>query len=252
MKERINAELRKIEQDHGVTIIYACESGSRAWGFASRNSDYDARFLYARPRDHYLSIHEERDVIEVPIEDDLDLNGWDIKKALRLLRKSNPPLQEWLSSPIVYRDASEATAELRRLAARAFMQESSCHHYLALAGKSYKKIADKPETGIKPCLYALRAVLCCRWIIKHAAQPPMLITQLLDELVTDTQLRAHIDDIIAIKKQGYESGTMPRSSLLDKYLAESLIQLERKIPKNPAKPEVEAFNRVFRMIIETV
>jgi len=104
MKKRILQELDEIENKHGVKIIFACESGSRAWGFASEDSDYDVRFIYVHSKDWYLSIEKKRDVIELPLDEVLDINGWDIRKSLRLLRKSNAPLLEWLSSPIVYRN----------------------------------------------------------------------------------------------------------------------------------------------------
>ena len=89
---RIVNRLEEIERSESVRILLAVESGSRAWGFPSPDSDYDVRFLYARPRDWYLSIDARRDVIECPIEDVLDINGWDIRKALHLLLKANPVL----------------------------------------------------------------------------------------------------------------------------------------------------------------
>ena len=106
MKEEILRRLDQIEREDDVRIVYACESGSRAWGFESTDSDWDVRFIYVHPRDWYLSIDvgEKRDVIERPINDELDISGWDLRKALKLLRKSNPPLLEWLSSPIVYKE----------------------------------------------------------------------------------------------------------------------------------------------------
>ena len=117
MQDRIKQALQEIETNDQVKIVYACESGSRAWGFPSEDSDYDVRFLYVRPRDWYLSIDLEKlpDVIELPITDDLDVSGWDIRKALQLLRKSNPPLLEWLTSPIIYREVSDIADRLRSL-----------------------------------------------------------------------------------------------------------------------------------------
>ena len=102
MEQLIHSRLIEIEAKNAIKIVYACESGSRAWGFPSANSDYDVRFIYIRPVDWYLSIYEKRDVIEYPIDEQLDISGWDLKKALQLLRKTNPPLLEWLGSPIVY------------------------------------------------------------------------------------------------------------------------------------------------------
>jgi predicted nucleotidyltransferase len=113
----IGRRLRRVEQDHAVRVLFACESGSRAWGFPSRNSDYDVRFIYIRPEDWYLSIDLERrrDVIELPIEDEFDINGWDVRKALKLFVKSNPPLLEWLNSPVVYLEHGTLASSLREL-----------------------------------------------------------------------------------------------------------------------------------------
>ena len=102
MKDTIQKELAQIEQTQNVRILLAVESGSRAWGFASPDSDYDVRFIYVRPKDAYLRLQKHRDVIELPINDALDINGWDLTKTLRLLHKSNPTLFEWGASPIVY------------------------------------------------------------------------------------------------------------------------------------------------------
>lgn len=130
MRDRILESLSAIERDHGCTILLAVESGSRAWGFASQDSDYDVRFIYARPRDWYLSIAEHRrDVIELPIVDELDVNGWDLRKALRLFRKSNPPLLEWLTSPIVYRETPTAQ-RMRELIPQYYSPRASFYHYL--------------------------------------------------------------------------------------------------------------------------
>ena len=119
----IHRQLDEIESVHNVSILYAVESGSRAWGFASPDSDFDVRFLYVRPVLDYLRIRPMRDVIELPLTGDLDTNGWDIVKALNLFRSSNPALLEWLRSPIIYRErgglvtASETSPKLTLLLA---------------------------------------------------------------------------------------------------------------------------------------
>ena len=133
MKELIHSHLNEIETGEKIRIFYACESGSRAWGFPSADSDYDVRFLYLRPVDWYLSIDEKRDVIECPINAGLDINGWDLKKALLLLRKSNPPLLEWLGSPIVYLERYGIATKMREFA-QAYYSPSAClYHYLHMA-----------------------------------------------------------------------------------------------------------------------
>ena len=103
IQDRIHKELSTIEKRENLTILLAVESGSRAWGFPSPDSDYDVRFFYIRPREYYLSLEKRRDVVELPFDDVLDISGWDFDKTLRLLRSSNPTLFEWVSSPIIYR-----------------------------------------------------------------------------------------------------------------------------------------------------
>src|SRR5580698_9021306 len=117
IQQRVRDVLAQLEAERQVRVLFACESGSRAWGFASRDSDYDVRFLYVHRRDWYLSVEARRDVIELPIAEDLDVSGWDLRKALRLLRKSNPPLLEWLKSPVVYRHDPVFAVEFGALAA---------------------------------------------------------------------------------------------------------------------------------------
>ncbi len=132
MKSTILRQLDYIEKEHGVSILLACESGSRAWGFPSADSDYDVRFIYAHDRDWYLSVFDKRDVIERPIDKVLDISGWDVRKALRLLRNSNAPLLEWLSSLIRYQCREGPVAEIAALAEKSFLPASCCHHYLRM------------------------------------------------------------------------------------------------------------------------
>jgi len=136
--ERIDAALEKLEQEEDVRIVYACESGSRAWGFESGDSDYDVRFFYLHPAKRYLSVSPERGVIERPLDNRMDIFGWDLRKALQLLRKSNPPLLEWLQSPIVYRHLPSVVSRIRTLVPQ-YYSPAACHHYLLLATKNYRE-----------------------------------------------------------------------------------------------------------------
>ncbi|HZO87930.1 MAG TPA: nucleotidyltransferase domain-containing protein [Chthonomonadaceae bacterium] len=161
MIERIQATLEAIEVERGVRILYAVESGSRAWGFASVDSDYDVRFLYMRPLKDYLRIDPPRDVIELPITEALDVNGWDVFKALKLFRSSNPPLLEWLFSPIIYREQGALAASLRALARAHASPRRMTYHYLSMARNNYKLyIAGRSEVNAKKYLYVLRPLLC--------------------------------------------------------------------------------------------
>jgi predicted nucleotidyltransferase len=158
MINRIVKELIEIEKKYEVKIIYACESGSRAWGFASQDSDYDVRFIYVHPKVWYLTIADKRDVIEIPFDGGLDINGWDIRKSLKLLRKSNSSLLEWLSSPIRYRNVKPVMNALVELSTDAFLPESSCHHYLSMAQNIVANLKDGEEVKVKSYMYSLRSI----------------------------------------------------------------------------------------------
>lgn len=252
MKNRILKELDNIEQTHGVKIIYACESGSRAWGFASKDSDYDVRFIYAHSNDWYLSIAEKKDVIEIPVNEELDISGWDIRKSLRLLRKSNSPLLEWLSSPIVYKNIEAAVRPFYALSKRAFLPESSCHHYLSMARSSIAKFQDERDIRIKSYLYAVRTLLCCKWIIEQMNQPPMLVQDLLEEYLPTGKIRNFVERLIELKGNEAESTKIERSSRLEDYLNEEFRSLDARIPKNPDKIPVKEFDVVFKEILAQI
>src|SRR5258708_18879586 len=166
--ERVQHMLQTIATEKQVRILYACESGSRAWGFASADSDYDVRFFYARPRDAYLQLDSPRDVIEVPVVDELDISGWDIFKALSLLRKSTPPLLELLFSPVVYLDQSPAIETLRGLAKELYSPAAMFYHYQHMAGGTYRQyIQGKDEVLLNKyiilALDILSVVPTCHW-----------------------------------------------------------------------------------------
>jgi predicted nucleotidyltransferase len=252
MKNRILKELHNIEQTHGVKIIYACESGSRAWGFESKDSDYDVRFIYAHPNDWYLSIAEKKDVIEIPVDEELDISGWDIRKSLRLLRKSNSPLLEWLSSPIVYKNVGAAVCPFYALSKRAFLPEPSCHHYLSMARSSIAKFQNEQDVKIKSYLYAARTILCCKWIIERMNQPPMLIQDLLKKYLPTGKIRNFVDKIIDLKRTDSESTRIERSSHFEDYMNEEFRSLDAKIPKNPDKIPLKEFDFVFRDILKQI
>jgi len=137
IKKEIQARLQELEQEERVRIFYACESGSRAWGFPSADSDYDVRFLYIHPQNWYLGIDVKRDVIERPSNDLIDLSGWDIRKALKLFRKSNPPLLEWLNSPIIYQQRLDIVDKIKTLMPEYYSPKSCLYHYLHM---SHKKV----------------------------------------------------------------------------------------------------------------
>lgn len=249
---RIQERLDATEAEHGVRILYACESGSRAWGFASTDSDYDVRFLYVRPPDWYLSVNVERmrDVIEYPIVDDLDINGWDLRKALLLFRKSNPPLLEWLASPIIYREHSPLVDELRQLAGAYQLPLAMAFHYLSMARNNFREFLQGESVILKKYLYVLRPLLAIRWIKHQASPPPVEFAQLVAGTVTDASLLAAIEDLLAKKRAGLEKDRAPRIAALSDYIEAELSRLETLQISEAERPGVELLNEYFRKAID--
>ena len=237
-----------------MRILLAVESGSRAWGFPSPDSDYDVRFLYARPRDWYLSIDSRRDVIECPIEDVLDINGWDIRKALHLLLKANPVLAEWLTSPIRYREDAAVVTALRDLALRAGSRRPARHHYLRLGQSQYEKeIAGRDTVRLKRYFYALRPALALRWLRTRPDAPPMDLPSLRAGLELESELDRGIEDLTALKARQSEMGTGPRIGMLDRFM-EGEFAAATDIAagpdrESPAPAPLDAANELFRTIV---
>lgn len=227
IEQNILRQLRHIESEENVRILYACESGSRAWGFPSKDSDYDVRFLYLRRPEAYLSIFEQRDVIERPISDLLDINGWDLKKALRLFRKSNPPLLEWLQSPIRYEENYKAADHIRRLSPLSFSPKSCIYHYLNMARGNYRDYLQGSEVKIKKYFYVLRSLLACAWIEKYGEVPPLEFTVLVKDLIPEgTELRDTVQNLLVRKMSGDELNLEPRLDVINDYLERQISHFE--------------------------
>lgn len=236
----VQRRLSDIEHEEGVRILYACESGSRAWGFASKDSDFDVRFLYVHPRDWYLTIQSRRDVIERPITDDLDFSGWDLPKALRLFRKSNPPLLEWLGSPLVYREAGPTAARLRDLAARNFAPRACIHHYLHMARGNFREFLRGEEVRTKKYLYVLRPLLAILWLEEGRGVAPTEFGRLVDAMVPGGPLRAAIDDLLERKRAGSELSSGPRIPAISDFIEEQLARLESGFSAPDSPPVAHA------------
>lgn len=239
-RRAIEDALSRIEIEHGVRVLFACESGSRGWGFSSPDSDYDARFIYMHPRDWYLTVDErtgpgqpQRDVIELPIDDDLDVSGWDLRKALRLLSRSNPTLSEWLRSPIVYRQDVEIVKQLTELADACYSPVATWWHYFNMAKGNFRGYLKGERIRTKKYLYVLRPVLACRWIEQEGSPPPMAFENLLGKLVPQGGLRDAIDRLLARKRLSAEVEDGPRIPEISDFLEFELDRMEA----NPLLPE---------------
>lgn len=251
MKKEIIAALRRIEKDERVKILLALESGSRAWGFASTDSDWDVRFIYLRPPEWYLSIQKRRDVLEYPLSDALDISGWDLRKTLGLFAKSNPPLFEWLRSPMVYLESFSTAEQLRRLSVDFFSPRSCLHHYLHMAQGNFREYLQGTRVRTKKYFYVLRPVLACRWIEAHGDMPPMEFEKLVDDGLPKT-LRPIVADLLRRKRAGEELDDGPRIPKLNAFLRREIERLGAGLPEKPeGRPlDWETLDGVFRASLE--
>lgn len=190
--------LEKIEQEQNVVILQAIESGSRAWGFPSPDSDYDVRFIYAHPSNWYLQLFEEKDVIEIPISDELDIGGWDLRKALTLANKGNAVIQEWMISPIVYKQ-SQHYDSLNNIISKAFNPTKAYYHYRSMAKKAYLDLTDKDIKKLKRFFYFARATLSAKWIATYQTMPSIQFEKLVIELITDKEMVEKIEQLVIQK-----------------------------------------------------
>lgn len=245
--------LQRAEDEHQVRILFAIESGSRAWGFASPNSDYDVRFVYAHPRDWYLAVdlEERRDVIEYPIVDDIDLNGWDVRKALRLLRKSNPALIEWLHSPITYREHGNFRQQAQTLLPEIYTSEKGLFHYRSMAGKNYRGYLKQDEVPLKKYFYVLRPLLAARWIAAGRGVPPIEFERLLAMLgPEEAQVRADIQLLLAKKRQAPELGRAAAVPSLNAFIEAELASTPPGLPWPPGgETRIAPLNQLFHAVL---
>jgi predicted nucleotidyltransferase len=220
MRRRIEAELAAIERSHDVHILLAIESGSRAWRFPSQDSDYDVRFVYIHRMDSYLSVEPLREVIELPIDGALDISGWDLRKALRLLVYSNAVLFEWLASPERYRETEIASVRIRSLAEESCFLPALIYHYDRMARHSFEEIvASGDSISFKTYCYALRPSLALLWIRRYGAPPPMDLQTLLSRDIVARDVQESIMELVDRKAVTIEQSRTPRMETLDSLIA---------------------------------
>jgi uncharacterized protein len=246
VRTKIEAQLERIERAKGVCIVYACESGSRAWGFESADSDYDVRFLYIHPTEWYLRIMPASEVIEEPIDGLLDISGWDLRKALQLVRKSNPPLLEWLQSPIVYRERHTVVERIRGLMEQYYQPIACYYHYLHMAQGNYRDYLRTDTVWLKKYFYVLRPVLACFWIERGYGIVPTQFPVLVERVLEEGAVKVAVADLIRRKKAGEELDRGSAIPVLSDFLSRELERLSgRQAP--PVMPTSSAgLDQVFR------
>lgn len=247
MKTNINKKLEQLSQTNEIEILFAVESGSRAWGFASPDSDYDIRFVFKHKSEWYLNLWEQKDTLEFMTKEDLDGSGWDIKKTCKLMAKSNVSVFEWLFSPIVYQSNEIILKELQTIAQYQFNPVAGFYHYHSMSQRFESSFTDNSMT-LKHFFYALRSTLCAEWIIKEETIPPVPFKDLLINIPSN--IKSEIDKLIIIKSTSLES---------DKYdiNVELIDFVQQKIKENDnnrnaiinKKPNHDLFNQFFKKTI---
>ena len=244
MTPSILDKLKAIEREHNVEILYAVESGSRAWGFASPDSDYDIRFIYKHNLEYYISLWNQPDTITFMTDEDLDGSGWDLRKTMLLLAKSNAPLLEWLYSPVVYYENVAAINQLRALAADCFSPVACLYHYLGTT-KNFMDVCEQEEVKLKSYFYALRTALAGKWIIERDSFPPVDFMELLP--IGPPNIQDKIKELMAIKAEQNETYLHPKETLITNYLQELVAyNQEHANGLRGGKKMAEELDEVFR------
>jgi uncharacterized protein len=233
--QTIIARLQQLAIQEQIVILYACESGSRGWGFPSPDSDYDVRFIYLRPLEWYLSIEDRPDTIDLPVDQVLDLNGWDLRKALKLFRGSNSVIYEWIQSPIVYRDPYNLAVELLNLSHDYYSPRAGIYHYLNMTNYCYREHLQSATVRLKKYFYALRPILAARWIVENQTAPPMDFSSLLKSIAGRYEVLTEIERLLTIKQTADEATMISVSPILNNFIVAEIgycDQAVKLIPKH--------------------
>lgn len=250
MRNIIISKLNEIEEQEKIKILHCVESGSRAWGFASPDSDYDVRFIYVRPKEYYLRLDKTRDVIEWQLDDTLDINGWDAKKALTLLHSSNPTLFEWNASPIVYKTTYD-WQQISLTINRYFVMKSGLYHYLSTAKGNYREFLMGEVVKLKKYFYVLRPLLACKWILAEGTPPPMLFTALMEKYL-DAEIKPDVEKLLEVKMNTPEIGEGERFERINDYIERGIEDTEKAIAELP-KEDLRGWdelNDIFLSLLE--
>lgn len=235
MEEKIKKYLSELEKEKDIEILLACETGSRAWGFPSPDSDYDVRIIYKHKKNWYLSLIEKKDTIEFFLDNnEIDISGWDLRKSLRLLWKSNPPLLERIQSPIIYKSNNEFIKGINLLSSKTYSRISTIHHYLSMAKKNLEEINNSSEYKLKKFFYALRTSVACLWILEKEEIPPIEFNKMLKELDIKENLKIRIEELIKIKSTVSESYFHNNELELINFMKDCINKAETNAQKLPS------------------
>ena len=254
MRLKILQRLAEIESKYDVKVLLAVEAGSRAWGFESKDSDYDVRFVYIHRKEWYLSLVDGRDVIEEMDPDGvMDFAGWDLKKALILMGKGNCSFAEWLNAPIAYYRNTDFFEAINGLKGEYFRKVSAVNHYYHMAMNHDKRYLEKRGCEIKRFMYHLRGLLAAKWSAAHGTYPPVLFEQLVARMVDDESIRKEIGRLVDLKKEGREHNTAIVNDTLISYANGIAAEIESLFGTFPEEstPDFRRLDEFFIKTLET-
>ena len=248
MKEKIKKYLQEIEQEKNIKILLACETGSRAWGFSSPDSDYDIRMIYVHKKEWYLSLTEPKDTIERMYENnDIDITGWDLRKGLRLLGKSNASFLERIQSTTLYKYDEDFLNEIRSIAQNHYSKIATIHHYLNMANKCYREITEDKTYRLKKLFYALRTATACKWILDREEIPPIVFLEMMEGLEIQKSIKERIKELIKLKSEISESYLHTGEEEIFTFIKNNILKAKENSKKLPsAKGKLEDLNVFFR------
>lgn len=250
VEELVRMKLKEIEEKENVTILHAVESGSRSWGFASPDSDYDVRFIYVRDQDSYLSLHERKDFLDWELNEVLDINGWDLKKVLQHFHKSNATPFEWANSPVVYYTTDAWQDLYENTAKQYFSSKTALYHYYGTANKNYHEYLLEDMVKYKKYFYVLRPLLSCKWIEQRKCPPPILFDRLVRS-VLEADMQPVVAELLEKKVQMLEADKAPRIDVLNRYIEKNLEYFKALADgmQDDRKPEWEPLDEKFRELV---
>ncbi len=250
IEQLVLLKIKEIEEKEHIKVLHVIESGSRAWGFASPDSDYDVRFIYVRDRNFYLSLRDTKDFIDWELNEVLDINGWDLKKALQHFHKSNATLFEWSNSPVVYYTTDVWKNLYSQTAQHYFACKPAIYHYYGTANKNYREYLTEDMVKYKKYFYVLRPILACKWIEEKKSPPPVLFDELVDAVLED-DMKAAVEDLLAKKVKMSESDKAPKIEKINRYIEEKLSYYKALVDsmKDDRNPDWEPLENEFRKLV---
>jgi predicted nucleotidyltransferase len=241
VRKIIDAQLEELERKHDIRILYACESGSRGWGFASRDSDYDVRFVYVHRLAWYLQVRREaasrEDVIIQPVNGELDINGWELNKALSLFKGGNSTYVEWMDSPVCYRNNPSFTPRMRKLIKGLHQPRHAYYHYLRMTQKNFKVFEESPRPTAKQFLYALRPVLSVKWVELALGPVPMRFEVICSRILKSRTHLSAVDRLLEAKRQADEKDPGTPHPVLVSYVRNELLRLKHSTFEDHRSPD---------------